>query len=92
MPESLNAYGGWPNSGEIDVMEHVNNESVIHQTVHNDPVINSNAVSSVTKSSSYIVNDFNTYGIIWDESKIEFYLNGELKSTYNKPTNATSAQ
>ena len=92
MPESPVAYGGWPNSGEIDIMEHVNNESVIHQTVHNGAVTNSNGVSSVTKSSAYNVTDFNTYGIIWDENKIEFYLNGVLKNTYNKPANATSAQ
>lgn len=92
MPESPVAYGGWPNSGEIDIMEHVNNENVIHQTVHNGAVTNSNGVSSVTKSSSYNVNDYNTYGIIWQESKIEFYLNGVLTSTYNKPANATSAQ
>lgn len=85
-------YGGWPNSGEIDIMEHVNNESVIHQTVHNAVVTNSNGVSSVTQSSSYNANDYNIYGIIWGENKIEFYLNGVLKSTYNKPTNATSAQ
>lgn len=80
MPESPVAYGGWPNSGEIDIMEHVNNENVIHQTVHNGAVTNSNGVSSVTKSSSYNVNDYNTYGIIWQESKIEFYLNGVLTS------------
>lgn len=92
MPATPNAYGSWPNSGEIDIMEHVNNESVIHQTVHNGAVTNSNGVSSVTKSSSYNVNDYNTYGIIWQESKIEFYLNGVLTSTYNKPANATSAQ
>jgi beta-glucanase (GH16 family) len=92
MPASPVAYGGWPNSGEIDIMEHVNNESVIHQTVHNGAVTNSNGVSSVTKSSNYIVNDFNVYGIIWEESKIEFYLNGVLKSTYNKLANATSAE
>lgn len=92
MPESPVAYGGWPNSGEIDIMEHVNNESVIHQTIHNGTVTNSNGASSATKSSRYNAADFNTYGIIWEENKIEFYLNGVLQYTYNKPANATSAQ
>ncbi|MBB2144857.1 family 16 glycosylhydrolase [Pedobacter sp. LMG 31464] len=85
-------YGGWPNSGEIDIMEHVNNENVIHQTVHNGAVTNASGVSSVTTASSYNTSDYNTYSIIWTETKIEFYVNDVLKSTYNKPANATSAQ
>lgn len=92
MPATPVSYGGWPNSGEIDIMEHVNNESVIHQTVHNGSVTNANGGSSATKSSSYTVSDFNIYGVIWEENKIEFYLNGVLKNTYMKPANATSTQ
>jgi beta-glucanase (GH16 family) len=92
MPESPVAYGDWPNSGEIDIMEHVNNESVIHQTIHNGAVTDSNGGSSAIKSSGYNATDFNTYGIIWTENKIEFHLNGGLQYTYNKPANATSAQ
>lgn len=92
MPASPAVYGNWPNSGEIDIMEHVNNESIIHQTIHSGVATNPDGGSSVSKSSSYNTTDFNTYGIIWTENKIEFYLNGNLKYAYNKPDNATSAQ
>ena len=92
MPATPVAYGNWPNSGEIDIMEHVNNESLIHQTIHNGAVADSNGGSSATKSSGYNAADFNTYGIIWTVNKIEFYLNDGLQYTYNKPANATSAQ
>ncbi len=92
MPATPNSYGGWPNSGELDILEHVNNESVIHQTVHNGAYTNANGVSTITKSVAFNVNDYNTYGMIWTETKIEFYLNGVLNHTYNKPANPTSAQ
>jgi beta-glucanase (GH16 family) len=92
MPATPVAYGGWPNSGEMDIMEHVNNESVIHQTIHNGAVTNANGGSSATNSSSYNAADFNIYGIIWTVDKIEFYVNGVLQYTYSKPANATSTQ
>lgn len=33
LPESK-SYGGWPGSGEIDVMEHLNFDSIFYQTMH----------------------------------------------------------
>lgn len=92
MPETPTAYGGWPNSGEIDIMEHVNYENVMHQTIHNGAVTNANGGSTATQTSPYNTADYNTYGIIWTPSKIEFYVNGLLRYTYNKAANATSAQ
>lgn len=41
MPEPATAYAGWPGCGEIDIMEHVNNEMVVHQSVHNATVTGS---------------------------------------------------
>lgn len=84
-------YGGWPNSGEIDIMEHVNYENVAHQTVHNGAVTNSGGSSSATSSSSFTVNDYNIYGLEWTESALKFFVNGNLRYTYNKPANPTSA-
>lgn len=92
MPEQPHAYGGWPNSGEIDIMEHVNNEVNIHQTIHNAAETNEKGGSSSTKSTKYIKNEFNIYGIIWDPQKIEFYVNNQLTYTYHKKDNATSKE
>jgi beta-glucanase (GH16 family) len=89
MPEGSGVYGGWPNSGEIDIMEHVNNESKIHQTIHNRAVTNAKGASTATHQSAYNVDDFNTYGIIWNADAIEFYVNGLLQYTYAKPQGAT---
>lgn len=84
MPEPKYAKGTWPDCGEIDIMEHVNNEPVIHQTLHNAAHTAKSGVSTATKSSVYNVNNFNVYSIIWTPSKIQFYLNSDLKYTFTK--------
>lgn len=91
MPEKA-AYGGWPRSGEIDIMEHVNNEAVVHQTIHNAAVTNASGGSTASKSSSYQPGDYNLYGMVWTEDKIEFYVNNVHTYTYPKPANATSRE
>ena len=92
MPEIPVAYGGWPNSGEIDIMEHVNHENVVHNTIHNGAVTNASGGSTATRATPYNTTDFNLYGIIWSPSSIEFYVNNVLQYTYYKQPSATSAQ
>lgn len=92
MPEGSGAYGSWPNSGEIDIMEHVNNESKIHQTIHNSAVTNAKGASTATHQAAYDAEDFNTYGIIWNADAINFYVNDVLQYTYAKPAGATSKE
>ena len=37
-----NAYGGWPNSGEIDIMEHVGyDQNNVHFTLHAPDILRS---------------------------------------------------
>ncbi|PST83638.1 hypothetical protein C7T94_13965 [Pedobacter yulinensis] len=92
MPEVPVSYGGWPNSGEIDIMEHVNYENVIHQTIHNGSVTNANGGSTATHTASYNAADYNIYGIVWTPSAIQFYVNNVLQYTYSRAANATSLQ
>src|SRR3546814_19498058 len=37
MPQE-GVYGGWPQSGEIDVMEHLNRDTVVYQTLHSNEI------------------------------------------------------
>lgn len=84
MPEQPTAYGSWPKSGEIDIMEHVNGEEVVHQTIHNASVTGSDGASTATHRAKYNANDYNTYSVIWDASSIDFYVNNQFQYRYSK--------
>jgi len=89
MPEN-SLYGDWPNSGEIDIMEHVNNENVIHQTIHNGSVTNKEGGSTATDNTLYKVDDYNIYGVVWTSDSIQFFVNNILQYTYTKSDDADS--
>jgi beta-glucanase (GH16 family) len=78
---------GWPLCGEIDVMEHVNNEPVTHGTTH---WLNNN---HVYKGTSFPVetDDFHTYGIIWDETHILFSVDDNIYYDYVFAENTNSS-
>lgn len=68
----------WPNCGEIDIMEHVNNEPMMHGTVH----WYNNGHSYEGNSYSTDVTQYHIYGIIWDETKIQFFVDGNFYNEF----------
>lgn len=72
--------GGWPQCGEIDIMEMVGGNvagggnDVVHGTVHwdNDGQYANFGGSRVMPDP--LANNFHVYSIIWDEDKIEWYI------------------
>ncbi|PWJ36160.1 family 16 glycosylhydrolase [Sediminitomix flava] len=69
-------YGGWPDSGEIDIMEHVGHDpAIVHGTVHTKAYYHS---IGTQKGGSTMVDDFNTafhvYAIEWSEEEIVWYI------------------
>ena len=82
-------YGGWPKSGEIDIMEHVGfDQGNIHGTVHTEAY---NGSRGTQKGDSILVesasDEFVVYAIKWTPDSIEFVVNGEI---YNIFTNEGS--
>lgn len=69
-----NTFNGtnWPECGEIDIMEQVNTEDIIHANVHYD----NNGYRSNSKSLATTVTDFHVYALEWDEKTIRFLLDG----------------
>jgi len=71
-----NIYGGWPKSGEIDIMEHVGfDQGRVHGTVHTEDF---NHMRGTQKGASTVVIDaadsFHVYMIEWNQEKIDFYI------------------
>jgi uncharacterized repeat protein (TIGR02543 family) len=83
MMPTQSVYGGWPWSGEIDIMEHVGYDmNRIHSTIHTKKY-NHNIGTSIghSKVVSDVANTFHVYEIIWEPGKIEAFVDGELVGT-----------
>lgn len=81
-----NAYGIWPRSGEIDIMEHVGYDmGTIHGSLHS---LNHNWTTGSQPTGTVSVPDahtaFHTYAVEWSPSGVTFLLDG---SPYYSATN-----
>lgn len=86
-------YGGWPKSGEIDILEAVNLktanaegviENNVHGTLHYGKAWPDNAHSGKAYSLPDGINpadDFHTYAIEWQEGEIRWYVDDYLYAT-----------
>jgi beta-glucanase (GH16 family) len=64
---------GWPKCGEIDIMEHINSENKVYGTLHWD----NNGHVSKGGSTFCDVTQFHVYSIEWNESIIQFFVDGQ---------------
>lgn len=73
-------YGGWPESGEIDIMEYAFNKypTQIKGTLHSEKY---NHMKGNQRGEAYHVGDvteFHVYAIDWEPNVIRFYVDDEL--------------
>ena len=80
-------YGGWPHSGEIDIMEHYGcDPGDVHATVHNT-TFNWNGGAPPTSYSTYTsaTSEFHEYTVEWTEDELSFSVDGNwIGSYYNE--------
>ncbi|MEP7291656.1 MAG: family 16 glycosylhydrolase, partial [Chloroflexota bacterium] len=70
---------GWPQSGEIDVMEQLGREPrIVHGTLHGTGYSGAGGITSATEIDSAVADDFHVFAIDWDPDAIRWYLDGEL--------------
>ncbi|MEC9376950.1 MAG: family 16 glycosylhydrolase, partial [Candidatus Neomarinimicrobiota bacterium] len=78
-------YGGWPYSGEIDIMEHVGFEpNVIHGTAHSEVYNWWNGIPP-PGGSIYVngaISSFHDYTLEWDEDYLKWYVDDVHYFTY----------
>lgn len=86
MPQN-SVYGGWPNSGEIDIMEHVGYDlGTVHGTIHTEAY---NHKIGTQRGGSIYVGDvhteFHVYSIEWTPDEIKWFIDGEEYYSFRNP-------
>ncbi|MCB2154245.1 family 16 glycosylhydrolase [bacterium] len=78
-------YGGWPHSGEIDILESVNIADETYGTIHfgNPQHVHSGGAHTLSDGALHS-DDFHVYSVEWEPQEIRWYVDGELFSTKNK--------
>lgn len=81
-----NSVKGWPDDGEIDIMERLNNNHVAYQTVHSNYTYTLDKTDEPQASKVSPINrdDWNVYGVDILPDAIVFHINGEVTNVYPK--------
>lgn len=79
-----NAYGGWPKSGEIDIMEHVGYDlNTVHITVHTEAFNHSiGTQKGKSKSIETATTAFHVYRVDWTPETMTGYIDDALVFTF----------
>lgn len=75
---------GWPNCGELDIMENIGREpSIVHGTIHGPGYSGANGITaaySLTTPQKFS-EAFHTFAVEWEPNVIRFYVDGLLYKT-----------
>ncbi|MEM7800429.1 MAG: glycoside hydrolase family 16 protein, partial [Chloroflexota bacterium] len=77
-------YGGWPDSGEIDIMELVGHQpGRVHGTLHygtlGDHIFTGKHFD--LPDGEKFIDDFHVFATEWEEGEMRWYIDGELYQT-----------
>ncbi len=95
LPESegTSAYGNWPNSGEIDIMEakgrvKYSTDGTIHFATKNGD--HTYQFGTYVMPNGQDISQFHDYAVEWDEGEIRWYVDNNLYHTCNADTKTWS--
>lgn len=73
----------WPLGGEIDIMEHLNHDEIVYQTVHTTYTLAGNRTNPLSNVTAPLKrNDYNVYACEMYPDSLRFFVNDELTLTY----------
>ena len=85
---------GWPDSGEIDIFEQINNENTSYHTIHShwangagDGGLGHGGNPQKGGTSATTTGDYHVYGLEWTENMLTWFVNGKKVFSYAKSTN-----
>lgn len=87
-------YGKYPRNGEIDIMERLNFEPKIYQTVHSYYTLELGEKENPKHYGTTPLNpeEFNVYGLEWYRDRLVFTLNGEETFVYPRLKDVDATQ
>ena len=96
-----NSYGGWPASGEIDIMESRGNDASCEaggnnkfaSTLHWGPSWDANGYELTTEQYTHptsLADDFHIYGLMWTKDRIFTYIDDESNIVLDVDTSSQS--
>lgn len=87
-------YGGWPHSGEIDIMEVIGkNPADLHGTLHYADTKRDHTYrgTNTTLASGTFADDFHVFAVEWTADSFKWFLDGSLYQTQTNWTSGTNA-
>lgn len=74
----------WPMGGEVDIMEHLNYDSIAYQTVHSNYTYNLGIKDNPIPGSTGVINrdDYNVYSVEMYPDSLCFFINDNHTLTY----------
>jgi beta-glucanase (GH16 family) len=85
MPSDMKKYGGWPQCGEIDILEQLGHEpNRVYGTLHfGNPHPPAGKGASVALKQGSLCDDWHDYALEWVPGEMRWFVDGELYQVQN---------